>query len=191
MSDLLPILSSIYDASFDQNEREQRLYCDQNEREKRRYCEKQLLQPNRRIDTPKPTGYTQPAMVHHCDDGNPTTMTSVSGISLFSDASMALKVITYRKYELKKKAAIHGLHIALFTQLCRQYEYYYIHLKDVAAKLLDDKREITRLLEDFVTKSGSFFELALRDLVFLEKQLQRHMSNDREFDGVCHKCHYT
>ena len=180
MSDLLPILSSIYDASFDQNEREQRLYC-----------EKQLLQPNRRIDTPKPTSHMQPAMVHHCDDGKPTTMTSVSGISLFSDASMALKVITYRKYELKKKAAIHGLHIALFTQLCRQYKYYDLQSNDVAAsKLSDDKKKITRLLQDFVTKSGSFFERALRDLVFLEEQLQRHMSNETETDGVCPKCHY-
>jgi len=172
---LLSILSSMYDAPFDRNEREQREHLDKTS--------------VTTVVSPTQTVPTQPPMVHehHCYDETPTTTNSVSGISWLSDAPMARKIIAYRKHELLKKVAIHELHIALFTQICLQYKHYESKggvPQDVMGRLLDDKNEITRLLKTFVTTSGSFFERALRDMVFLETQLQKHLSTESD-GGAC------
>jgi hypothetical protein len=90
------------------------------------------------------------------------------------DAAMAKKVIEYRKCELEKQVAIHGVHIALFTMLCLQCKRLYGQ-EDLV--LLDHKTKTTELLQKFIT-SGPYFANALRDIVFLETQLEKHMSTN-------------
>lgn len=165
MSNLLSILSSIYDTNFNKNEME---------------MEQCNVQSNKSLSTrytaaipiEKKEWKEEPLKEITCNI-DPIDK-KVSDINFIMDEATVLKIIEYRKLEIIKKLEIFKLNIVLFSNLC-------MHIKVAGQKqydqqtleLLKQKKEIIETyIKNFMLEPNKNYLLKCKqDIIFLENQL--------------------
>jgi hypothetical protein len=165
MSNLLSILSSIYDTKFNTNETELSEYPTPSTKSlSTRYTESLPVDKKEYKEEPVKEITCN---IHRIDK-------TVSEINFIMDEPTVLKIIEYRKLEIVKKLEIFKLNIVLFSNLCihiklaRQKKYAEKSLHD----LLEKKQTIERYIRNFILNPNRNYLLKCKeDIVFLEEQL--------------------